>query len=144
MQPTQPSPALPVAEDVVEALEGVRFARESVTNLLKQLESNRPLDRRLVSRSRELLVQSEALLARASVHAMTQSTPFPLYDHLARADRDVRQGQAIIARQRQIITALERGGHDIADALQVLADLEDIQQMHVEDRDRLRRQLGIV
>jgi hypothetical protein len=138
----QSSPTPPVAQDVVEALEGVRLARESVASLLRQLEADRPLNHTLVSRSRELLVQSEALLARASVRVM-RSAPFPLYDHLAQAERHVKQGLAIIARQREIIVALERDGHDTADALRLLADFEGIQQMHVADRDRLRSELGI-
>src|SRR3974377_775975 len=98
MQTIRPSPMPPVAQDVAEALEGVRLARESVTSLLRQLEADRPLNHGLLGRSRELVVQSEALLARAAVRVM-QSAPFPLCDHLAHAEQQAEQGLQIIARQ---------------------------------------------
>lgn len=60
---------------------------------------------------------------------------------LARVEHHVRQGEQIIARQRDIITGLERGGHDTAQAKTLLGQLEETQALHVGHRERLRRQL---
>jgi len=62
-------------------------------------------------------------------------------DHLAQAERHVAQGERHIARQREIIAELERDGHDTAQARATLAQFEEIQAMHVAERDRLRHEL---
>jgi hypothetical protein len=67
-----------------------------------------------------------------------------LEQHLAIAQRHVVQGESIIARQRQILVDLERGGHDTAEARRLLAQFLELQALHVADRDRLRGELGLV
>jgi uncharacterized protein HemY len=61
--------------------------------------------------------------------------------HLAQAEHHVAQGEKNTARQRQIIAELERGGHDLKIAQDLLAHLESMQTSHIIDRDRLRAQL---
>jgi hypothetical protein len=109
-----------------------------------QLEADRPRHRNLLSRSRELLALSEDLLAKTSARRIAQAAPYLLHDHLALAERHVREGLQIIARQRELTAALQRGGHDTREAVELLSSFEDIQQLHESDRDRLRRQLGLI
>jgi hypothetical protein len=58
--------------------------------------------------------------------------------HLAQADQHVALGQQHIARQRQIVEELAGHGRTIEEeAIKLLRTLEDMQLMHVTDRDRL-------
>ena len=63
-------------------------------------------------------------------------------DHLALAQRHVVQGRRHIARQKQIIVTLRKGGHDTAMARSLLINFEDAQKMHIADRDRLKKELA--
>jgi hypothetical protein len=62
--------------------------------------------------------------------------------HLAQAERHVTEGENHIARQRELIDELASGGHDLKAARDLLAQFEDVQTLHVADRDRLRAQLA--
>ena len=61
--------------------------------------------------------------------------------HLALAEGHVLEGERHLASQRRILADLERDGHKTTKARQLLAMLEETQKMHVEDRDRLTREL---
>jgi hypothetical protein len=61
--------------------------------------------------------------------------------HLEEAERHARQGAIHVANQRNLIADLERGGHDTTDARALLRQFEDLQELHVADRDRLRQEL---
>ena len=61
--------------------------------------------------------------------------------HLAEAERHVVQGERNIARQRNVLATLERDGHDAGQARKLLATFEELQAMHIADRDRLREEL---
>jgi hypothetical protein len=61
--------------------------------------------------------------------------------HLAEAEDHVAVGMQHIARQRELIAQLERDGHDVTQARALLEQFEQLQEMHVADRDRLRRSL---
>lgn len=63
--------------------------------------------------------------------------------HLAQAEAHVARGERTIARQRQIIAELERDGHDTTAARELLVQFLGILELHVADRDRLRRDLGL-
>lgn len=63
-------------------------------------------------------------------------------DHLELARRHVAQSEACVSRQREIVAELERDGHDSAQARQLLTLFEDLQRLHVADRDRLEKQLA--
>ena len=64
-----------------------------------------------------------------------------LLDHLAQAERHVAQGDGHILRQRALIDRLHRDGHETSVAEDLLRRFEEIQRMHIADRDRLRREL---
>lgn len=63
-------------------------------------------------------------------------------EHLAQAERHVTLGETHIAKQRAIVAELERDGHDARIARDLLDQLEQMQDLHVADRDRLREDLG--
>jgi len=60
---------------------------------------------------------------------------------LAQADRHVAQGEAILARQRAMVEASERGGRDVARSKDFLSVLEESQRLLIADRERLRKDL---
>lgn len=62
--------------------------------------------------------------------------------HLEQANEHVTAGERDIARQKRIIAELERDGHDAARAHQILGTFETLQKMHIEDRDRVQRELA--
>ena len=61
--------------------------------------------------------------------------------HLAQAEGHISLGERHIARQRELVSELERGPYDTTEARLLLANFEEVQKMHVVDRDRLRREL---
>jgi len=61
--------------------------------------------------------------------------------NLAQAEMHVASGERHIAEQRAIIDELERGGNDATEAKALLTAFEHTQRLHVENRDRLRRDL---
>jgi len=63
-------------------------------------------------------------------------------DHLAIAERHVAEGERHIARQRNVVKQLGEDGHDQKMAFDLLALFEDMQQLHISDRDRLRTELA--
>jgi hypothetical protein len=62
-----------------------------------------------------------------------------LQEHLAQAERHVVEGERVIARQRDVVAQLERDGHDSTDAMLLLYQFEEIQYLHVDHRDQLRK-----
>jgi hypothetical protein len=65
-----------------------------------------------------------------------------LLEHLAQAERHVAEGAAIIARQKSLILELEKDGHDTTSSRSLLRQFEEIQHLHIEDRDRLKTELA--
>jgi hypothetical protein len=61
---------------------------------------------------------------------------------LERVERDVALGRRLIARQTEIVAELERNGSDTQAALDLLAQFEASQALHIAHRDRLRRELN--
>jgi hypothetical protein len=61
--------------------------------------------------------------------------------HLTQAERHVSEGERHIKRQRELVAELERDGHDISKAVSLLARFQEMQELHVADRDRLRNEL---
>ena len=60
---------------------------------------------------------------------------------LEQAERHAVEGAAHIARQIEIVSQLEGQGHDATQARALLKQFEDLQALHVADRDRLRKEL---
>jgi hypothetical protein len=81
-------------------------------------------------------------------------TPPPLPESSPPTDRDTLQqrlaqtegymamSKGHIASQREFAVGLLRDGHDASQALALLLRFEELQQLHVADRDRLRGELG--
>jgi hypothetical protein len=65
-----------------------------------------------------------------------------LQRHLAQAEAHIKTGQKNIARQRELIVQLERDGHDTASAQTALTQFEELQALHIADRERILRELG--
>ncbi|MHC4046747.1 hypothetical protein [Bradyrhizobium sp. 23AC] len=65
-----------------------------------------------------------------------------LLEHLAIAERHVAEGERLIAKQEALISELERHNHDVAGARAVLATMRETQSLHIDDRDRILRELG--
>jgi hypothetical protein len=62
--------------------------------------------------------------------------------HLALAEKHVAQAQAVVEQQRRIVAELRRDGHDSMLSRQILATLEQTLVLHIEDRDRLIKELA--
>jgi hypothetical protein len=65
-----------------------------------------------------------------------------ILDHLAVVRRHVARGEQIVARQRETIARLERAGCDTSDATRLLLQFEELQSLHVADRERLEKMLS--
>jgi hypothetical protein len=65
-----------------------------------------------------------------------------ILDHLAMVRRHVAMGEQILARQHAIIARLERAGCDASGAKRLLIQFEEMQSLHVADRDRLEKALA--
>jgi hypothetical protein len=61
---------------------------------------------------------------------------------LAMAEGHVAEGQAHIDKRRSLIEKLERDGSDIQAAQASLKQFEELQKLHLEDRDRLRKEVA--
>jgi hypothetical protein len=64
-----------------------------------------------------------------------------LLQHLQEVEKHVALGEHRIAEQRARIDELTRDGHDVRWAVELLATFEEMQHLHVEDRERLRSEL---
>ena len=65
-----------------------------------------------------------------------------LKQHLAQAEGHMAMSKGHIASQRKFAAGLVRDGHDASQALALLLRFEELQQLHIADRDRLRGELG--
>jgi hypothetical protein len=65
-----------------------------------------------------------------------------LQRHLAQAEQHIETGRKHIARQHEIITELERDGHETTMARALLDQFEQSQAIHIADRERILRELG--
>ena len=64
-----------------------------------------------------------------------------LEQHLAQAEAHVAVGERHIARQRALVAKWERTGHDTTEARRLLHTFEELQAVHIADRDWLRKKL---
>src|SRR5262249_28708769 len=65
-----------------------------------------------------------------------------LVRHLALSEEYIRLGSHRIQHQREIVAKLERRGGDAIQARRLLDNFEELQRMHIADRDRVRRELS--
>jgi len=64
-------------------------------------------------------------------------------EYLAKADRNVREGERDVARQLHVVDDLERNGLDTGEAKELLLQVEEMLATCIADRNRLRRQVGL-
>jgi hypothetical protein len=62
--------------------------------------------------------------------------------HLALAEEHIATGEKNIARQRDLIAQLEREGRDTASARIFLREFEQLQALHIAERERLLSELS--
>jgi hypothetical protein len=63
--------------------------------------------------------------------------------HLAQIEWHVIEAEKRVARQREIVAELERDGRRATAARGLLAAFERLLAMHLADRQRLRKELGL-
>jgi hypothetical protein len=64
-----------------------------------------------------------------------------LHKHLTIAERHVAEGVKLLAKQEALILELDRHHHDIGGAVAVLATMRVTKSLHIDDRDRILREL---
>ena len=76
---------------------------------------------------------SRAMLGAMDIEALRR--------HLEETEGHIALGERHIAAQRGIIAELAHDGHDTSQAEALLATFEQTQCLHLEDRDRIRKEL---
>jgi hypothetical protein len=66
-----------------------------------------------------------------------------LEDHLAATERQLAEAERHVAYQRELVAQMERDGYDTAQATRLLEQFEEVLAMHIADRDRVRKELGL-
>ena len=66
-----------------------------------------------------------------------------LNQQLTLASYHITLGEAHIARQRAIIAKLERGGHETAQATELLKTVQKTMALHIADHDRVVKELAV-
>jgi hypothetical protein len=64
-----------------------------------------------------------------------------LLQSLVEAERHVAEGERHLAKQEALIAELDRGGRDAEEARTILDTLRELQALHLQDRDRLLKEL---
>ena len=62
--------------------------------------------------------------------------------HLRQAEEHIAKGEKNIARQWELIAKLERDKHDTAQARAILDQFQELQAMHLAERERILRELS--
>ena len=63
-----------------------------------------------------------------------------LAQHLVEAERHVSEGERLVEHQRRRVEKRRRDGHHAELATQLLEEMEESLRLHIQDRDRLRRE----
>lgn len=63
-------------------------------------------------------------------------------EHLAKADRDIAEGEERISRQAELIERLREGGHSLSEAEGLLATLTQTLQLWRDHRDEILRTIA--
>ena len=67
-----------------------------------------------------------------------------LISSLQAAEEPIANGERQIARHSDLISTLQRAGHDTTSAIALLRELKQMQIQHVAERDRLRDELAVL
>lgn len=104
-------------------------------------ERDRLFWQRLADEWHQLAVQAE--IKHASPSTLQSIRRQAMMDHLLQVEHHVMQGERHVERQREIVAKLEQiDPEEAARALELLAQFEQMQAMHIADRERLRHELG--
>jgi hypothetical protein len=102
-------------------------------------------DMKLLASSREIIANTRHRLKKKKENVVSSSChPVNwgmLQRHLQQAEAHVAMGAEHIWQQRERLSQLEREGHDTFRTRALLAQFEDLQDMHIAHRDRLLQQL---
>jgi hypothetical protein len=60
--------------------------------------------------------------------------------HLVEAERHVSEGERLVEHQRRAVEKRRRDGRHTELAMQLLDEMEESLRLHIQDRDRLRRE----
>lgn len=64
-------------------------------------------------------------------------------EHLAKAEKAIREGEALIEKQRDVLAKLQADGQDISEAKRLLENMLVSQAAHEEHRKMILKELGI-
>ena len=67
-----------------------------------------------------------------------------LEDRLSAVERQLVEVGRNVANQRELVSQLEREGHDTDSATRQLEQLVEVLAMHIADRDRIRKELRLL
>ena len=67
-----------------------------------------------------------------------------IISYLQAAEEQAASGDRQIARHCDLISTLERAGHDTTSAIALMRELKQTQIQHVAERDRLRDELAVL
>lgn len=62
-------------------------------------------------------------------------------EYLSAARQFVADGERELASQREVVRRIERKGEDPLQAILILGEIEEMQQVYVDHRDRLEQQI---
>jgi hypothetical protein len=142
----------------VNALDFAELADQSGKALVRK-PSIHGMHRELVAESEERVERSRRLLSLTNRLVTKQATPIRvvsarpsrrgplvmkraiLLEHLTLAEEHIEIGSRNIARQEEIIEALEAHGHDTLVARRMLKNFEDAQALNLEELERIRKEL---
>jgi hypothetical protein len=65
-----------------------------------------------------------------------------LKQHLAQAEERIVKDERHLTRQRELVARLEQHGQGSGQARHLLLQFEQLQALHIADRDRLLKELG--
>jgi hypothetical protein len=68
--------------------------------------------------------------------------PMVFQEYLEQVERLVQEGERNVARQQQVVDALDRDGHNTGEAMMLLRQFEDLLAMWIADRDRCAANRG--
>jgi recombinational DNA repair ATPase RecF len=66
-----------------------------------------------------------------------------LEDHLSAVERQLVEVGRNVTNQRELVSQLEREGHDTDSPKRQLEQLEEVLTMHIAARDRIRKEQGL-
>ena len=120
-------------------------ARTYTKKALARSDELMSIDMDLLARSRETIANTRHRVKKKKENAVSRSrhpvNQEMLQRHLQQAEAHVAMGAEHVRQQRERLSQLERHGHDTFRTRELLAQFEDLQDMHIAHRDRLLQQL---